>query len=142
MTLFRNNPIRSAATAAVVVSVAHFSTRFLSSLHAFQLTQTSIAILSIAALLFMIMMHHRMDGQMLTRSQEEMATIGIFALFWIVVLVSYRSFAGQSGGKSVADLVVPKASQDTKSASGSYNYWEDPCSRGDTYCVYEEYTYF
>ena len=30
-----------------------------------------------------IMMHHRMDGQLMTHSQEEMAVIGIFALFWI-----------------------------------------------------------
>jgi len=28
-------------------------------------------------------MHHRMEGQMLTQSQEEMAVIGIFALFWV-----------------------------------------------------------
>ena len=28
-------------------------------------------------------MHHRMDGQLMTHSQEEMAVIGIFALFWI-----------------------------------------------------------
>jgi len=29
------------------------------------------------------MMHHRMDGQLMTQSQEEMALIGIFALFWM-----------------------------------------------------------
>ena len=68
---------------------------------AIQLTQASIAILCISALLFMwaafmgkvkknfeywssrIMMHHKMDGQLMSHSQEEMALIGIFALFWI-----------------------------------------------------------
>jgi hypothetical protein len=30
-----------------------------------------------------VMLHHRMDGQLMTHSQEEMALIGIFALFWI-----------------------------------------------------------
>lgn len=29
------------------------------------------------------MLHHRMDGQLMTHSQEEMALIGIFALLWI-----------------------------------------------------------
>lgn len=28
-------------------------------------------------------MHHKMDGQLMSHSQEEMALIGIFALFWI-----------------------------------------------------------
>ena len=30
-----------------------------------------------------IMMHHKMDGQLMSHSQEEMALIGIFALLWI-----------------------------------------------------------
>ena len=29
------------------------------------------------------MMHHRMDGQVMSQTQEEMAVIGIFALFWV-----------------------------------------------------------
>jgi len=53
MSLFRNNPIRSAATAAVAITIAHYGTKFMSSLYAFQLTQTAIAIFAIAALLFM-----------------------------------------------------------------------------------------
>lgn len=28
-------------------------------------------------------MHHRMDGQVMSQAQEEMAVIGIFALFWV-----------------------------------------------------------
>ncbi|KAF8913913.1 hypothetical protein CPB84DRAFT_1757897 [Gymnopilus junonius] len=133
MSLFSKNPIRSAATAAVVVSVAHFATKSLTSLHAFHLTQTSIAILAISALLFIIMVHHRMDGQIMSQTQEEMAVIGVFALFWVVFLVGYRSFMSkQSGG--VTDLGAPKASSQD---------WQDPCTRDGVYCVYEEYyTYF
>ncbi|CAA7259779.1 unnamed protein product [Cyclocybe aegerita] len=135
MTLF-SNPIRSAAIAAAVVSVAHFSTKLLTSLYAFQLTQTSIAILSISALLFMIMMHHKSEGQMLTRSQEEMAVIGLFALFWVVFLVGYKSMQSRQGGSTssgkggaTADLGIPQASK-------------DPCAGDNVYCIYEEYTYW
>jgi hypothetical protein len=30
-----------------------------------------------------IMMHHRNEGHVMTQSQEEMAVIGILALFWV-----------------------------------------------------------
>lgn len=30
-----------------------------------------------------IMMHHRNEGQVMTQAQEEMAVIGILALFWV-----------------------------------------------------------
>jgi len=129
MTLFRNNPLRWAATAVVVVSIAHYGTKLVSSLHAFQLTQTSIAILCISALLFMIMMHHRRDGQLMSHSQEEMALIGIFALFWIVLLVAWKFFTNKQSGVSTdlhSDLLTSK----------------DFCSGEGIYCIYEEYAMF
>jgi len=136
MTLFSNNPLRSAATAAIVVSIAHYGTKFMSSLHAFQLIQTAIAIFTIGALLFMIMMHHRMDGQLMSHSQEEMALIGIFALFWIVLLMAWKFFTNKQGGMST-DVGVP-------SASGNQDVWanKDLCSREDVRCIYEEYAWF
>jgi len=128
MTLFRNNPLRWATTAVIVVSIAHYGTKLVSSLHAFQLTQTSIAILCISALLFMIMMHHRMDGQLMSHSQEEMALIGIFALFWIVLLVAWK-FKQSSVSTDLAihnDLLTSK----------------EFCSGEGIYCIYEEYAMF
>jgi len=136
MTLFNQNPIRSAATAAVVVCMAHFGTMVLSSLHAFQLTQTSIAILSISALLFMIMMHHRMEGQLMSQSQEEMAVITIFALLWVVFLVGYKSYTTKQGGGNISTSSgVPQVSQERPA-------WQDPCLGEGVYCIYEEYSYF
>jgi len=135
MTLFRNNPLRWAAIAVVVVSIAHYGTKFVSSLHGFQLTQTSIAILSVSALLFMIMMHHRMDGHLMTQSQEEMALIGIFALFWIVLLVAWKFFTTNQSGLST-DLAVRSASQRGVSTT------KDFCSGEGVYCIYEEYAMF
>jgi len=136
MTLFRNNPLRWAVTAVVVVSIAHYGTKLVSSLRAFQLTQTTIAILSILALLFMIMMHHRMDGQLMTHSQEEMALIGIFALFWIVLLVAWKFFPNKHNNAST-DLAIHSASQNRDVLTGN-----DFCSGEGVYCIYEEYAMF
>jgi len=80
-----------------------------------------------------------MDGQMLSQSQEEMAVIGIFALFWVVFLIGYKSVTGKQleggTGGSGTDLGFPKVSQDSPS-------WQDPCLGDGVYCVYEEYTFF
>jgi len=136
MTLFSQNPIRSAATAAIVVCMAHFGTMVLSSLHAFQLTQMSIAILSISTLLFMIMMHHRMEGQMISQSQEEMAVIAIFALLWVAFLVGYKSYTMKQGGGNIGTSSgVPQVSQELPA-------WQDPCLGEGVHCIYEEYSYF
>jgi len=131
MTLFRNNPLRWAATAVIVVSIAHYGTKLVSSLHAFQLTQTSIAVLCISALLFMITMHHRMDGQLMTHSQEEMALIGIFALFWTVLLVAWKFLRNKQNVST--DLAIHGADV-LKS--------KDFCSGEGVYCIYEEYAMF
>jgi len=134
-TLFRNNPLRWAAIAVVVVSIAHYGTRLMSSPNGFQLTQTSIAVLSISALLFMIMMHHTMDGHLMTQSQEEMALIGIFALLWIVLLVAWKFFTTKQSGVST-DLAIRSAAQRGVSTS------KDFCSGEGVYCIYEEYAMF
>jgi len=122
--LFSDNRIRSAATAALIVSVAHYGTKFLSSLHAFQLTQAIIATVAIGVLLALIVLHHRMEGQMLNRSQEEMAVIAFVALLWVVFLVGWKSFASTKGGASTEDVMIPR---------------RDPCLQDGVYCVYEEY---
>jgi len=122
--LFSHNPVRSAATAAVIVSVAHYGTKFLSSLHAFQLTQAIIATMAIGTLLALIIMHHRMEGQMLNRTQEEMAVTAFLALLWVVFLVGWKSFAGMKGGAGTEEVAIPS---------------RDPCLQDGVYCVYEEY---
>jgi len=122
--LFSHNPIRSAAAAAVIVSIAHYGTNWLSSLHAFQVTQAIIATLALGALLALIVLHHRMEGQMLNQTQEEMAVIAFLALLWVVFLVVWKSFAGTGGAGISEDGVVPS---------------RDPCLQDGVYCVYEEY---
>ncbi|KAF8812421.1 hypothetical protein BYT27DRAFT_7182856 [Phlegmacium glaucopus] len=63
-----------------------------------------------------------------------MALIGIFALFWIVLLVAWKFFVNKPGGAST-DLSIP-------SASGNKDVWtssKDHCSREGVYCIVEEY---
>lgn len=87
-------------------------------------------------------MHHRMEGQMLNRTQEEMAVTAILALLWVgeldqgyeemsisddrmaVFLVGWKSFAGTKGGAGIEDVAIPS---------------RDPCLQDGVYCVYEEY---
>ena len=99
-----------------------------------------------------IMLHHRMDGQLMSHSQEEMALIGIFALFWIgehsilhwewsrrvnfiiVLLVAWRFFTNkQSNMSTVTDPAI-------RSAGGLKG--KDFCSGEGIYCIYEEYAMF
>ncbi|KAJ2931742.1 hypothetical protein H1R20_g5386, partial [Candolleomyces eurysporus] len=83
MPLFQENPLRSAVVATAAVALGHFVTRFLVSPGASQLLQTSVAIIAIAALVGMIVMHHRQEGQLLTQEQEEYILIGGLALTWV-----------------------------------------------------------
>jgi len=84
----------------------------------------------------MIMMHHRMEGQLMSQSQEEMAVITIFALLWVVFLVGYKSYTTKQGGGNISTSSgVPQVSQERPS-------WQDPCLGEGVYCIYEEYSYF
>ncbi|KAJ7781226.1 hypothetical protein B0H16DRAFT_611751 [Mycena metata] len=66
-----------------VLFVAHVVSLFVSFFHVFHLTQTSVAILAVSGLIFLITMHHRREGHLLTQTQEEMVLIFCFGLFWM-----------------------------------------------------------
>ncbi|TCD66993.1 hypothetical protein EIP91_000673 [Steccherinum ochraceum] len=48
----------------------------------FNMMQSTVAILAVAALAYLVVTHHRREGQVLTQTQEEMLLIGAFGLFW------------------------------------------------------------
>jgi len=99
-----------------------------------------------------IMMHHRNEGHVMTQSQEEMAVIGILALFWVgewkaacdlpsvwvefdeflgtmtVFLVAYKSFRGTTSAGAGTEVATPST--------------RDPCLQDGVRCVYEEYYYW
>lgn len=115
---------RSSQAAALAIFIGHYMTKLISSSHAFHLTQTSIAVVSIALLVVMITMHHRMEGQLLTQTQEEAVLIGGFVLLWIAVLVAWRAFTTKNVGGSQTLAEMPS-----------------PCSSDVGYCIVEEYYY-
>ena len=100
-----------------------------------------------------IMMHHKMDGQLMSHSQEEMALVGIFALFWIgehpglendferlilskVLLVAWKFFTNKQSSVSTG-LGIHSASQNRDLLTS-----KDFCSGEGIYCIYEEYAVF
>ncbi|KAJ8086636.1 ubiquitin-conjugating enzyme E2 H [Marasmius tenuissimus] len=150
MPLFRENPVRSTAAVIGSLALAHMLTMLLSSSSiAFHLTQTTVAILAIAALMVLVSMHHRREGHILTQTQEEMVLIGGFGLFWLAVILGWRAFSqgGRTGGRLDSGVghatSVSQASQRGRgpegNAGGRFPY---PCSRDDIYCVVEEYSYY
>ncbi|KAF5333116.1 hypothetical protein D9611_002598 [Ephemerocybe angulata] len=106
MPLFQDNPVRSAVAATAAVAVGHYVTMYLVSPNVSQLMQTFVAISAIGALVLLIILHHRQEGQLLTQDQEEYILIGGLALTWIVIVVAWR---GLSGGGDRAGVGYPGA---------------------------------
>ncbi|KIY71414.1 hypothetical protein CYLTODRAFT_121929 [Cylindrobasidium torrendii FP15055 ss-10] len=95
---------------------------------ALRFTQTVVAILAIIGLLYFVGMHHAREGQVMTQTQEEMVLIGGFGLFWLAVLLAWRS--GYTTGE-------PGHYADTGS-SGYPGSWA--CGR-DSLCILEEWSW-
>jgi len=139
MPLFRDNPIRTGAIVTVALFVGHYATKLMSSVYAFHLTQTSVAILAIAALVFLVTIHNRREAQFLSQTEQEMILIGGIALFWIAALVAWRGIRGESsGGSGVAKAVSTALTG--RSRDRHSDDW--PCGKNDVYCVVEEYNYW
>jgi len=137
MPLFRDNPIRAGAIGAIVLFVGYYATKLMSSIYAFHLTQTSVAILAIAALIVLVTTHNRREAQFLSQTEQEMVLIGGMALFWIAALVAWRALRGESTGGSGAAKAVSTA---LGGRGGRSDDW--PCGKNDVYCVVEEYSYW
>ncbi|KAF8914626.1 hypothetical protein CPB85DRAFT_521624 [Mucidula mucida] len=136
MPLFQQNPIRSTGALLLAMGVGWMATRYLGSLHALHLTQTSVAILAILSLMYIVTIHHRREGHVMTQTQEEMILIGGFGLFWIAVLLAWRAYT-QGSGHGDFDGTVSRG-QD--SYTGSVLPY--PCRADDMYCIVEEWSFF
>ncbi|KAJ6539361.1 hypothetical protein B0H19DRAFT_1178656 [Mycena capillaripes] len=142
MALFRDHPIRSVASVATALFIAHVLSIFVSFFHVFHLTQASVAILAVSGLIFLITMHHRREGHLLTQTQEEMVLIFCFGLFWMSVLLGWHALRAlgrnpELAGGTNAGVAVRRESQ--RPVAGVRPY---PCSIDDAYCIVEEYTFF
>jgi len=96
MPLFQENRVRSAIAATAAVGVGHLVTKLVSP-QSSQLLQSLVAVVAIAALVFLVVTHHRQEGQILTQPQEEATLIGGLALLWIVIVLSWRIMSGDGG---------------------------------------------
>ncbi|EAU84801.2 hypothetical protein CC1G_00320 [Coprinopsis cinerea okayama7 len=130
MPLFQENRWRSAIVATVAVGLGHFVTKMLVSPGSSQLLQSFVAVIAIGALVFLIIMHHRQEGQILTQPQEEAALIGGLALLWIVIVVGWRAL---SGGGDESGIGYSRGGAMSRGYSG---FKDDP---GYYYDVVEEY---
>ncbi|KAI0796633.1 hypothetical protein C8Q75DRAFT_741781 [Abortiporus biennis] len=132
-----------------------------SGIHIFSLMQSTVAVLAIASLAILVVMHHRRDAHLLTQTQEEAILIGAFGLFWFAILVGIRAmnqtpdmslYAGGHGSNSVAgsNAIAETAS---RSVGGGVPGREGrngakvpgrrayPCDKDSVYCVVEEWYY-
>ncbi|OCH94067.1 hypothetical protein OBBRIDRAFT_789592 [Obba rivulosa] len=147
-------PLRTRITRVVtavllVVGAVHFGLRYLpDSLYTFGMMQTSVAMLSLVSLALLILTHHKRNGQLLTREQEEWILIGAFGLFWLATLVAWRAwnqppaeFASTApmDAISVADTRSAKAAVQPGAADRKRPW---PCSSDAVYCVVEEWSYY
>ncbi|KAL4262055.1 hypothetical protein AB1N83_006769 [Pleurotus pulmonarius] len=144
MPLFTDRPLRSTAGVAAALTVAYVISSMTSSMQAFHLTQTSVAILAISSLLFLVTMHHRREGHLLTQSQEEMVLIGGFGLFFMAAMLAWRgsqtrSIAPGAAGEIGLSAASGSSRRDPGFTSGARPY---PCSPDDVYCVVEEWTFW
>lgn len=109
--------------------------------------QSSIALLAIASLAVLVVMHHRRNGSFLTNTQEEMILMGAFGLFWFAVLIALRASGQRTVDPGTAsEISMQSATRAGRSKSAAQpgftrgrNY---PCSSDAVYCVVEEWAYF
>ncbi|KAJ3828591.1 hypothetical protein F5880DRAFT_856118 [Lentinula raphanica] len=136
MPLFQDHPLRSAGF-AIALAVGHMFTKFLNSSYAFHLTQTSVAILGISGLMFLIAMNHRRGEERpnpMSQMQEEIVLIVGFGLLWVVISLGWKAMTG-SGLESEHSLPG-------RSGAASRGERPYPCSDSDILCIIEEYSYF
>ncbi|KAI0939175.1 hypothetical protein AcV5_000666 [Taiwanofungus camphoratus] len=150
-TLFRERIARSVTTAALAAFAAHVLIRLIPpSLHTFNLMQSSVAMLALASLSVLVVMHHRRNGQFLSQTQEEAILIGAFGLFWFALLVAWRAFQQRSmDPASVGETSLASATQSERAGrelttepgftGGRRPY---PCPNDAVYCVFEEWSYY
>ncbi|KAJ6599053.1 hypothetical protein DFH09DRAFT_902085, partial [Mycena vulgaris] len=112
----------------------------------FHLTQTSVAILGVSGVIFLITMHHRREGHLLTQTQEEMLLIACFGLFWMAALLGWHALRAQgadpTSGLSMDAGVKAVRERPVLVGTPGQQVRPYPCSVDDAYCIVEDYTFF
>jgi len=112
MPLFRDNSRRTIGLAIATVFGGYYvATNMVPhSLQAFNLIQTIVAVLAVAALAALVTQHHRREGELLTQHQEEMILVGAFGLAWVAILIAFRAYRQPGGSGAAVGVVTPSLS--------------------------------
>ncbi|EMD40698.1 hypothetical protein CERSUDRAFT_91436 [Gelatoporia subvermispora B] len=147
-------PVRSRVTRVIaavflIICAIHFTLRYLpDSIYTFNIMQTSVAMLALASLSFLVLTHHKRNGLYLTSEQEEWIFIGAFGLFWLATIVAWRAWnrapaevisATMTDAATVAGAAPAKAVA-RPGIADRRKQW--PCSSDAVYCVVEEWSYY
>jgi len=106
----------------------------------FHFAQTAVAVLALAALVFLVAQHHLREGQLLTEGQEELIIIGGFGLFWLAMLIAWQAY-GNRGIASTGAALTPTVDVRGAGQGGGVAGGQRPCSPDAVYCVVEEWSY-
>ncbi|KIJ70548.1 hypothetical protein HYDPIDRAFT_122508 [Hydnomerulius pinastri MD-312] len=103
MALFTEHPFRHVIKGILALAMGHLIMKMMPhSIRKFEvihLTQTSVTVLAIGALIFLVVKHHRTQGEgarVLSQNQEELILIAAFGAFWLAFLLAMRAFNQQS----------------------------------------------
>ncbi|KAG2348923.1 hypothetical protein BDR05DRAFT_956279 [Suillus weaverae] len=108
MALFTEHPVRHVLKVIFALAMGHMIMKFLPhSIQVVHLTQTSVTILAIGALIVLVVKHHRSTGEnrALSQGQEELILIAAFGAFWFAFLLAMRAW---NQGSIDIDLAHPR----------------------------------
>ncbi|KAG2156075.1 hypothetical protein DEU56DRAFT_765444 [Suillus clintonianus] len=97
MALFTDHPFRHVIKGILALAMGHLIMKMMPhSIQVIHLTQTSVTILAIGALIVLVVKHHRNGGdpenRVLSQSQEELILIAAFGAFWLAFLLAMRAW--------------------------------------------------
>ncbi|KAF8450730.1 hypothetical protein L210DRAFT_3756249 [Boletus edulis BED1] len=170
MALFTDHPFRHVIKAILALAMGHLIMKLLPrSIQVIHLTQTSVTVLAIGALIFFVVKHHRNEGRVMSRGQEELILIVAVGAFWLAFLLAMRAYNqsavdidlahprhlfSASSGTAESNVVgaggrrAPASSNSAERNAAAYGrpktgYRKDyPCNPYDEYCVTEEWAFY
>ncbi|KAG2754774.1 hypothetical protein P692DRAFT_20854082 [Suillus brevipes Sb2] len=98
MALFTDHPVRHVLKGIFALAMGHMIMKFMPhSIQVIHLTQTSVTILAIGALIVLVVKHHRTahnegENRVLSQGQEELILIAAFGAFWLAFLLAMRAW--------------------------------------------------
>ncbi|KAG1754055.1 uncharacterized protein EDB91DRAFT_1101382 [Suillus paluster] len=95
MALFTDHPFRHVIKGILALAMGHLIMKMMPhSIQVIHLTQTSVTVLAIGALILLVVKHHRTQGEdrVLSQSQEELILIAALGAFWLAFLLAMRAW--------------------------------------------------